>query len=115
MLARKSQATASGSSKTSAPSKSCQMISERRRVVEQSRSVNVRRIQQELQRIAGREIAFAQSLITDFFPLKISLNEVALNQWREIDMEGEEKEDDVDSESQGDSDSDGKYSPDAPM
>jgi len=113
MLARKSQATASATKPST--SKSCQMISERRRVVEQSRSVNVRRIQQELQRIAGREIAFAQSLITDFFPLKISLNEVALNQWREIDMEGEEKEDDVDSESQGDSDGDGKYSPDAPM
>jgi hypothetical protein len=64
--------------------KKCKAFTERRRVLEQARSVNVRRIQQEVQRIAQREIEYAQRLLSEYAPVKLSLNEDVWNRWQEF-------------------------------
>lgn len=64
--------------------KKCKAFSERRRVLEQARSVNVRRIQQEVQRIAQREVEYAQRLLSEYAPVKVSFNESVWNRWQEF-------------------------------
>jgi len=64
--------------------KKCKAMAERRRVLEQARSVNVRRIQQEVQRIAQREVEYAQRLISEYAPVKLSFNESVWNRWQEF-------------------------------
>jgi hypothetical protein len=59
-------------------------MTERRRILEQSRSMNVRRIQQEIQRIAQRELDYAERLIAEYAPIKLSLNESAWSRWQEF-------------------------------
>lgn len=76
--------------------KRCKALAERRRVLEQARTVNVRRIQQEVQRIAQREVEYAQRLISEYAPVKVSFNESVWNRWQEflpIRVEFVEKED----------------------
>ena len=75
--------TGSGSGSAAVPPR-CKEFSERRRVVEQARSLNVRRIQQEVQRIAQREIEFAQRLLSEYTPVKLSVNESAWARWQEF-------------------------------
>ena len=68
----------------SSTDKKCKAFSERRRVLEQARSVNVRRIQQEVQRIAQREVEYAQRLLSEYAPVKLSINESVWNRWQEF-------------------------------
>ena len=90
MLSRRIQKSAPSSAETGSGSGSaavpprCKEFSERRRVVEQARSLNVRRIQQEVQRIAQREIEFAQRLLSEYTPVKLSVNESAWARWQEF-------------------------------
>lgn len=62
----------------------CKEFSERRRVLEQARSLHVRRIQQEVQRIAQRELEYAQRIISEYTPVKLSVNESAWSRWQEF-------------------------------
>jgi len=62
----------------------CKEFSERRRVLEQARSIHVRRIQQEIQRIAQREVEYAQRLLSEYTPVKLSVNESAWSRWQEF-------------------------------
>lgn len=57
--------------------KRCKDLNERRRVLEQSRGMNVRRIQQEIQRIAQRELDYAERLLAEYAPIKLTFNESA--------------------------------------
>lgn len=62
----------------------CKEFSERRRVMDQARSINVRRIQQEVQRIAQREVEYAQRLLSELTPVKLTVNESAWARWQEF-------------------------------
>jgi hypothetical protein len=62
----------------------CKEFAERRKVLEQSRSLNVRRIQQELQRISQRELEYAQRLLNDYTPVRVSVNESVWGRWKEF-------------------------------
>jgi hypothetical protein len=86
MLSRRNLSKPTGESPKLPPhlEKRCKEMTERRRVLEQSRSMNVRRIQQEIQRIAQRELEFAERLIAEYAPIKLSLNESAWSRWQEF-------------------------------
>lgn len=62
----------------------CKEMSERRRVLEQARTLHVRRIQQEVQRIAQREVEYAQRLLAEYAPIQLSLNESAWARLQEL-------------------------------
>jgi hypothetical protein len=62
----------------------CKEIAERRKVIEQSRSLNVRRIQQELQRISQRELEYAQRIFSEYTPIRLSANESVWSRWKEF-------------------------------
>ena len=64
--------------------KRCKEMGERRRLVEQARNMSVRRIQQDLQRIAQRELDYAERLLAEYAPVKISLNESAWDRLQEF-------------------------------
>jgi len=89
MLSRRTLSKPAGES-TASPKlpphleKRCKEMTERRRILEQSRSMNVRRIQQEIQRIAQRELDYAERLIAEYAPIKLSLNESAWSRWQEF-------------------------------
>lgn len=91
MLNRNIQRITPPSSATGAPTPSsataaarCKELSERRRVLEQARTLNVRRIQQEVQRIAQREVEYAQRLLSEYAPVQLSLNESAWARLQEL-------------------------------
>jgi hypothetical protein len=56
-------------------------LSEKRQVLEQARSTKMRRIQQDLTRIANREMEYSKKLIEELIPVKISWNEDA---WKKL-------------------------------
>jgi hypothetical protein len=64
--------------------KRCKEMSERRRLVEQARSMSVRRIQQDIQRIAQREMEYAERLLSEYAPVKLSLNDSAWSTWQDF-------------------------------
>jgi hypothetical protein len=86
MLSRRNLSKPTGESPKLPPhlEKRCKEMNERRRILEQSRSMNVRRIQQEIQRIAQRELDYAERLIAEYAPIKLSLNESAWSRWQEF-------------------------------
>lgn len=56
-------------------------IDERRAVVENARTMNVKRLQNDMQRIAKKEVEFAQKLIEEIIPIKVTWNEDA---WQKL-------------------------------
>jgi hypothetical protein len=56
-------------------------IEERRAVIESARAMNVKRLQNDVQRIARREAEFAQQILQEIVPVKITWNEDA---WQKL-------------------------------
>lgn len=52
-------------------------VEERRAVLENSRTMNVKRLQNDLQRIAKKEVEFAQKVFEEIIPVKVAWNEEA--------------------------------------
>lgn len=64
--------------------KRCKEMGERRRLVEQARQMTVRRIQQDIQRIAQRELDYAERMLAEYAPVKVSFNESAWSRLQEF-------------------------------
>jgi len=56
-------------------------VSEKRNVVESARTSNLKRIHSDIQRITKREIEYAQKLVEELVPVKITWNEDA---WKRL-------------------------------
>jgi hypothetical protein len=71
-------------------------IEERRAVVENTRSMNVKRLQNDLHRIAKKEVEFAQKLVEELIPVKITWNDEAFRKLKEsLPVRIEPKEDET--------------------
>lgn len=71
-------------------------LKEKRQVLEQARTSKVRRIQQDLTRIANREMEYSKKLFEEIFPVKITWNEEAwkkLQEYIPVKVEPVEEED----------------------
>lgn len=87
MLSRRVSAKPTGDASAKLPphlEKRCKEMNERRRIVEQSRTMNVRRIQQELQRIAQRELDYAERVLAEYAPIKLSFNPSAWSRLQDM-------------------------------
>lgn len=58
-------------------------IEERRAVLESSRTMNVKRLQGDVQRIAKRELEFTKKLLDEFVPVRLIWNEEAVVKMQE--------------------------------
>ena len=58
-----------------------QRVEERRAVLENARNMNVKRLQQDVQRIAQREATFAKQLLEEIVPVKVEFDE---NAWKQL-------------------------------
>jgi len=56
-------------------------LNDKRQVLEQARNTKIRRIQQDLTRIANREMEYSKKLFEEIVPVKISWNEEA---WKKL-------------------------------
>ena len=52
-------------------------VEERRNILENARTMNVKRLQQDIERISKREVEFAQKLFEELVPVRIQWNEDA--------------------------------------
>lgn len=52
-------------------------MDERRSILENARAMNVKRLQNDLQRIAKKEVEFAQKVLEEMIPVRVSWNEDA--------------------------------------
>lgn len=93
------------SSKKSCPSFSQvkESLETKRAIVEQSRSGSLKRMKQDLQRIAKREQEYGKRLLEELVPVKITWNEEALEKLKEfipiqVEYKKEEDEDVVEPE-----------------
>lgn len=53
-------------------------LDDRRTVLENTRSMSVKRIQQDIEKITKREVEFAQKILEEIIPVKVIVNEDAL-------------------------------------
>lgn len=58
-------------------------IEERRAILENARAMNVKRLQNDVQRIAKKEIEFAQKVFEEILPVRITWNEDAWTKLQE--------------------------------
>lgn len=58
-------------------------VEERRAVIESARAMNVKRLQNDLQRIAKKEVEFAQKMLEEIVPVKVSWNQDAWTKLQE--------------------------------
>lgn len=58
-------------------------IEDRRAVVESARAMNVKRLQNDLQRIAKKEVEFAQKMFEEIVPVKLTWNQDAWTKLQE--------------------------------
>lgn len=58
-----------------------QFIESRRQIIEQSRSANLKRIQQDIQKIAKREREFSKKMFEELVPVKVIWNDEA---WKKL-------------------------------
>lgn len=66
---------------------------ERRNLLEQARTARIRRIKQDIERIAKREVEFSRSLVHDLVPFRLVWNEEAIAKIKEyVPFTIEEKE-----------------------
>jgi DNA-directed RNA polymerase subunit F len=77
-----------------------QMVDEKRQIIEQGRTANLRRIQQDIQRIAKREREYGRKLLEELIPVKVTWDEEAWKKLQgfvpvKVEYVQEEKEDDV--------------------
>lgn len=59
-------------------------MNERRKSIEQIRSFNVRRLQNDIKKISKQEVEFTKGLLEEIIPIKITWNEDAAKQLKEI-------------------------------
>lgn len=59
-------------------------VEERRSVLENARSMNVKRLQQDIEKISKREMEFAKKLFEEIVPVRITVNEDALDKLQSI-------------------------------
>lgn len=57
---------------------------DRRAVAEKARTLRVKRIQQDIRRVAKRETEFSKSLVLDIIPFRVVWNEDALDKLRQL-------------------------------
>lgn len=68
-------------------------LDERRSIIEKARSARVKRIQQDVQRIAKREVEFSKTLMDDLVPFRLVWNEDAVKKAKQyVPFTIEEKE-----------------------
>ena len=58
-------------------------LEERREVLEKARGARVKRIRDDVQRIAKREVEFSKSLVNDLVPFRLVWNEEAVKKIKE--------------------------------
>lgn len=75
-------------------------MEERRSVLEKARSARVKRIRQDVNRIAKREIEFSKNLVSDLVPFRVVWNEEALKKIKEYAPFTIEEKDDAFTSSQ---------------
>lgn len=59
-------------------------IEERRSIMESARSVNVKRLQQDIEKIAQREVEFARKVVQEIIPIRVTWNEEAVEKLKAI-------------------------------